>query len=122
MTLEELYELIGGNYEHAVQIMRSEKLIDRYVKKFENSSVGDGLRAAGEQMDAQALFESAHAMKGVCANLGFDDLAEASSEIAEEFRPGNARSFSDDEVKAKLQHIDEMYLRAIDGIKKYQNS
>ena len=30
VTIEELYELIGGNYEAAMGVMRMEKLVDRY--------------------------------------------------------------------------------------------
>jgi HPt (histidine-containing phosphotransfer) domain-containing protein len=60
-------------------------------------------------------------MKGVCANLGLDALAEAASELSEEFRPGNPRRFSDEEVKAKLSRIDGMYRKVINGIDQYIN-
>ena len=39
MTLQELYASIDGSYDHAVQIMRMEKLINRYLSKFPNSGV-----------------------------------------------------------------------------------
>lgn len=119
MTLQELYASIDGNYDHAVQIMRMEKLINRYLMKFPNSGVYDALAAAGESMDPTGLFESAHAMKGVCANMGFDKMSEAVGEITEEFRPGNARKLSDDEVKAKIAAIGGMYQRTVDGILQY---
>lgn len=119
MTLQELYASIDGNYDHAVQIMRMEKLINRYLMKFPNSGVYDALAAAGESMDPTGLFESAHAMKGVCANMGFDKMSEAVGEITEEFRPGNARKLSDDEVKAKIAAIGVMYQRTVDGILQY---
>ena len=70
MTIQQLYDRIGGNYEHAVRIMKKDKLIDKYVRKLKDSNVGDALAQAGETMDAVKLFESAHAMKGVCANFG----------------------------------------------------
>ncbi len=55
MTLQELYASIDGNYDHAVQIMRMEKLINRYLSKFPNSGVYEALAAAGESMDPTAL-------------------------------------------------------------------
>ena len=73
MTLQELYASIDGNSDHAVQIMRMDS-------KFPNSGVYEALAAAGESMDPTALFESAHAMKGVCANMGFDKMAAATNE------------------------------------------
>ena len=122
MTLEELYARIGGNYEHAKQIMKMDKLIDKYIRKLKNSEVGDKLAAAGETMDATALFESAHALKGVCANLGLDNLANAAEEITEEFRPGNSRKLSDEEVKGKLLSISETYQKVLACIEEYTNS
>lgn len=121
MTLQELYTLIGGNYDQAVKIMRRDRLIDRYIRKLSSSEVGTALAAAGASMDPVGLFESAHAMKGVCANLGLDALSEAASDIAEEFRPGATRRYTDDEVKAKLADIAERYRRTIDGIHLYEN-
>ena len=121
MTIQELYENIGGNYAQAQKIMRMDKLIDRYIRKLSSSSINEALKAAGEAMDPSGLFESAHAMKGVCANLGLDALAEAASELSEEFRPGNPRRFSDEEVKAKLSRIDGMYRKVINGIDQYIN-
>ena len=119
MTLQELYTLVDGNYDQAVQIMRMEKLIDRYVRKFPNGGLHDALMAAGESMDPTQLFESAHAMKGVCANMGFDKLAEAVGLITEEFRPGNQRKHSDAEIKSMLADIDALYKRTVAGIEQY---
>ena len=120
MTLQELYASIDGSYDHAVQIMRMEKLINRYLSKFPNSGVYDALAAAGESMDPTALFESAHAMKGVCANMGFDKMSAAAGEITEEFRPGSARTLSDEEVKARIADIGVMYRHTVDVIRQYE--
>lgn len=121
MTLQELYEQIGGNYEQAQRVMKMDKLIDRYVRKLKNSGVDKQLAAAGETMDPKQLFESAHAVKGVCANLGLDELAAAADEITEEFRPGNERKMSDDAVKEKLQYISDLFEKTLAGIEKYEN-
>lgn len=122
MTLQELYTRIDGNYDHAVQIMRMEKLISRYVLKFPSSDLNGSLMEAARSMDPTQLFERAHAMKGVCANMGFDKLAEAVGEITEEFRPGNPRKYTDAEIKDKLARINDMYQRTIDGIHTYEQS
>ena len=120
MTIQELYAEIGGDYEQAVKVMRMDKLIDRYIRKLRSSSVGDSLAEAGESMDATKLFESAHAMKGVCANLGLDTLASAADEVTEEFRPGNPRRLSDDEVRAKVDDITALFRKTVDTIRRYE--
>ena len=119
MTIQELYAKIGGNYEQAQKIMRMDKLIDRYVRKLPASDAYEKLVQAGKTMDPAQLFESAHALKGVCANLGLDDLARAAGEITEEFRPGAARKMTDGEIREKLRAIEEMYQRTLKGIEEY---
>ena len=120
MTLENLYEYIGGDYNQALKVLRIEKLIDKHIRKFPQGGVPEALIAAGKNMDPTAIFETAHAMKGVCANLGLMKLYEASSEIAEEYRPGNQRKFSDDEVRAKLENIERLYEKTAEGIRLYE--
>lgn len=119
MTLEELYASIGGDYEQALRVLRVEKLVDKHIRKLTKNGVVDNLLAAGDTMDPTQLFETAHAVKGVCANLGLTGIADAASCIAEEYRPGNARTMSDDEVKAKLQDIATMYETTKTGIEQY---
>lgn len=122
MTLTELYQEIGGDYDQALRVMRVEKLMDKHLRRFPDNGVVEGLLAAGESMDPEKLFEAAHAVKGVCSNLGLVNLSEAASEITEEYRPGNARKLSDDEVKAKIESIRRMYEKVTEGIRKYEES
>ena len=121
MTVKELYAKIGGNYDHAVQIMRMDRLIEKYIRKLTASPVNTDLQAAGAQMDPVGLFENAHAMKGVCGNLGLDALSKAASDLSEEFRPGNPRTLSDEQVKQRLAEIDRMFQAVVDGISSYFN-
>ncbi len=122
MTLQELYTLIGGDYNRAVQIMKMDRLIGRYIQKFPNSGVNEALQAAGESMDPVRLFESAHAMKGVCANMGLVKLADMVSALTEEFRAGNARRMSDEEVRAVIADVDALYRRTVEGIRQYEST
>ena len=120
MTLQELYTNIGGDYEQAVRVLRMDKLIDKHIRKLTKNGVVAQLLAAGEDMDPTRLFETAHAAKGVCANLGLRTLSDMASEIAEEYRPGNPRKLSDDEVRDKLSEISDMYTRTAEGIQRYE--
>ena len=122
MTIEELYQNIGGSYENAIRVLRMDKLIDKHIRKFIANGVVENLLQAGETMDPTELFETSHAMKGVCGNLGLTNLYVAASEISEEFRPGNERHFTDDEVKEKLQAISELYQKTADGIRAYEEA
>ena len=120
MTLQELYQLIDGDYERAIHVLMVEKLIDKHIRKLVKNGVVASLLEAGKTMDPTQLFETAHAVKGVCANLGLVKIADAASEIAEEYRPGNARSMSDEMVREKLAEIEKLYQKAVDGIRQYE--
>ena len=122
MTLAELYETIDGDYEKALRVLRMDKLIDKHIRKLTNNGVIDNLLAAGAAFDAVQLFESAHAAKGVCGNLGLMKLSNAASEIAEEFRPGSTRKMTDEEVKEKIAAIAALYERTSDGIRAYEEN
>ena len=120
MTIKELYDRIGGNYDQAVRVMKSDRLIDKYVRKLTASQVAESLAEAGKTMDPVKLFESAHAMKGVCSNLGLEALANAVNDITEEFRPGNARRLSDADVQSRLDAIARQYQITAEGIRDYE--
>ena len=122
MDLRELYQAIDGDYDQAINVLRVEKLMDKHIRKLTKNGVVDGLLAAGETMDPTQMFEAAHAMKGVCANLGLTKLSAAASDIAEEFRPGNARSMTDEEVAEKLQQIAALYAKTAEGIRQYEQA
>ena len=122
MTIQELYVRMDGNYDHALRIMKSERLIDKYVRKLKSSGLDAMLAEAGEAMDPVKLFESAHAMKGVCANLGLDQLAADADAITEEFRPGKARRLTDDQVRAKIDAAVEKFRATVQCIREYEES
>ena len=122
MTLEELYKEIEGDYEQALKVLRIEKLIDKHIRRLPSNTVFSELDEAGEAMDATRLFETAHAIKGVCSNLGLVKLSDAAAEICDEFRPGNARKFTDEEIKNKIGFVDAMFAKAVAGIEKYGQS
>lgn len=119
MTVQELYESIGGNYENAKKILQMDKLIGKFIQKLLTNDTCEKLVTACESMDGAALFEQAHAMKGICANLGLDSLSAKASEIAENYRPGNTPTLSDDEVRAKVSDIKADFDHAVEEIKKY---
>lgn len=122
MTLQELYQMIGGDYEQALKVLRMDKLLDKHIRKLAKNDLVEKLLAAGENMDAVQLFETAHAIKGVCANLGLTAISGLASDISEEFRPGTDRSLSDGQVQEKIRELGEMFEKTTEGIRKYEES
>lgn len=119
MTLKELYDAMGGDYEQAIKVLRVEKLIDKHIRKFPASDIFDGLVEGVKSMDEEKLFESSHAIKGVCANLGLTKISSLASMICEEFRPGHNRERSDAEISEKVNEIVRLRELSIDCINAY---
>ncbi len=117
MTIPELYAVIDGNYESAKRVLPMDKLIQKFIVKLLDDKSFDRLKSANG--DPKELFEATHAMKGICANLGLDNLSAMASEISEEFRPGKSRTMSDDEVNAKIAALSEKYTFTLDEIRKF---
>ena len=122
MTLKELYENIGADYDQALRVLRIDRLLNKHIQRFPKNDAVSRLVACKDTMDATELFESAHAIKGLCANLGLTVMSDKAAVIADEFRAGNARSMSDDEVKALIDEIDALYQKTVQGIMDYINS
>ena len=119
MTVQELYEQIGGSYDDAKRILPMDKLIAKFVVKFLDDKSAERLFSAWDARDAAAFFEGAHAMKGVCANIGLTELSAAASVLADEFRPGKERSMDDAEVQRRIDELRAGYDRATQGIRAF---
>ena len=119
MTVQELYESIGGSYDSAKRILPMDQLIAKFVVKFLDDKSFEKIEAAAQTGDGSGIFEGAHAMKGVCANLGLDSLSQAASELAEEFRPGHDRTMDDAEVQTKIAELKVRYEQTMEGIRQF---
>lgn len=119
MTVQELYEQIGGSYDDAKRTLPMDKLIAKFVVKFADDKSAERLFSAWDARDAEALFEGAHAMKGVCGNIGLTALSGLASALAEEFRPGSARAMDDAEVQRRIDELHANYDRAVEGIRAF---
>ena len=122
MTLQELYQEIGGDYEQALRVLRMDKLLDKHIRKFPKNGVVEAMLDAGASMDPTAMFETSHALKGVSSNLGLTGIADAATVITEDFRPGSSRKLSDAEIQAKLREVEALYRTTSDAIRRYEEA
>ena len=119
MTVKELYQTIGGDYDAALKIMMMEPIVSKMIVKLLDDKSFGRIRQGGETMDATELFEGAHALKGVAASLGLTRLSEQAGVICDEFRPGRERTRTDEEVRTLLAEIEALYNRTLEGIRAF---
>ena len=119
MTIQELYDTIGGSYASVKMILPSDRLIGKFALKFLDEKSCEKLLSAREAGDATGMFEGAHALKGVSANLGFDSLSKMASDIAEEYRPGHTPSMPEEELDRRFGKLKAQYEKTIAGIQQF---
>ena len=87
MTIVECYQQLGGNLENVKTRLPSDSLIKRFIIKFLDDSSYSELCDALQKGQRDEAFRAAHTLKGVCANLGFDQLENSTSALKELLRP-----------------------------------
>ena len=87
MTIVECYQQLGGNLENVKTRLPSDSLIKRFIIKFLDDSSYSELCDALQKGQRDDAFRAAHTLKGVCANLGFDQLENSASALTELLRP-----------------------------------
>ena len=99
-TLEQAYHELGADYEGVTTRLMGDALVARFVGKFFEDENFAKLGGALAAQDVKAAFMAAHTLKGVCQNLGFDNLYAPSSELTEVLRAGSLEGA--DELYAKV--------------------
>ena len=116
MTLQELYEKIGGDYQSAQKIMMMDAIIARMIVKYLDDRSCAALSAASEALDPGEMFASAHDLKGVSANLGLKEIYTRTCILSDEFRAGKPRTMTDEQVRDLVREVILLDQQARDGI------
>lgn len=111
MTVKKCYEQMGADYEGVLGRLRSEGLIKKFAKKFLDDGSFQSLKDNLAQGNGEEAFRAAHTLKGVCQNLGFDNLYQVSFDITEKLR--GRETDGCEELFAK---VEEQYKKTTDAI------
>ena len=107
MTLEECYTAMGANYQDVLKRFYKSDMIRRFVKMFLQD---DSFRLLTDAMAKQDV--KAHTLKGVCLNLGFDNLSSPAVALTEILRAGTFEGAAEQYAIVKTE-----YDRTIKAIK-----
>lgn len=117
MTIEEVYEMINGDFNDVQKRLRNPALIEKFVLKFLDDTSYDDLVDSLDGENYEDAFRAAHTLKGVCLNLSFVGMFEAANEITEILRPETG-SFDRDEIEVVMEELENQYNTVIEGINK----
>ena len=99
MNISECYKAMGGNYEEVLGRLRSERLIAALEVKL-------------REEDGPEAFRAVHTLKGVCQNLGLQDLLRACEPLTEALRQGKTAG-----TGGMFEEVKTAYQRAIEAIR-----
>ena len=86
MTIVQFYDKIGGNYSEVEGRLGSGETAKYFAMKFPKDPSFGSLKKALAEGDAETAFRAAHTLKGVCQNLGFENLYRPAFELTEKLR------------------------------------
>ena len=117
MTIVECYQQLGGNLENAKTRLPSDSLIKRFIIKFLDDSSYSELCDALQKGQRDEAFRAAHTLKGVCANLGFDQLENSTSALTELLRPKDISI--PEEAVSMMKDVKHDYEMTVGAIRAY---
>ena len=88
MTIEELYQKLGGDYKKVCSRLPGRRFVERFLERYLTDDSAEALLAALESGDARESYRLALALKGVAGNLGFEDLERTVTRLAGLLREG----------------------------------
>ena len=106
MTVRECYESIESDFGKVMGRLGSEALVRRFAMKFAGDPSFRQLKDALAAKDGEAAFRAAHTLKGVCLNLGFDNLFAPSQELTEKLRGATSVDGTDELFAAVEKEYD----------------
>lgn len=112
MTIQECYNQMGGDFEGVRKRFGSEMLVEKFALKFLNDSSFQDLEDGLQEKDAEKAFRAAHTLKGICLNLGFDALYEASAALTEKLRDLTLTNY-----EAELKNVEDRYHQSVEAIR-----
>lgn len=121
MTVAELYDILGADYNEAVGRLMSEKLISKYIIKFlDDPSYARLMEVWKGDKNEEELFKAAHTLKGVGLNLALSNINQYVLPITENYRPKN--SVKVDNVEELFDKLEKEYNISVMKIREFAKS
>ena len=112
MTTKECFDAMGADYEGVLERFSSEALVKKFALKFLDDNSYPIFVWVLNISNEENAFRAAHTLKGVCLNLGFDNLYKVSSDITEILRAGELTG-----TREAFENVKEQYNKTVNAIK-----
>lgn len=113
MTIRECYDELGLDFDAVLSRLVNERLVQKFALKFLDDPSFQNLKDALDSKDVETAFRAAHTLKGVCLNLGFDNLYPSSKDLTELLRAGRMDGYED-----LFAEVEKEYNRTCEALRK----
>ena len=114
--LKEMLQSAGIEVDSALErFMGNEMIYRKFAWRFLDDPSCGALKAAFEAGDAQAAFEAAHTLKGVCGNLSFNRLYQIAGRLVEPLRQGDL-----EQAREALPEFERAYEETAAALEKWK--
>lgn len=113
MSIEQVYEAIGGNFKEISTRLPSVGLIEKFAVRFLDDDSYSVLCDAMKKRSAEEAFRAAHTLKGVSANMAFTRILTSVSELTETLRGETSITEKADELFETVKADYELTAKAI---------
>lgn len=120
MTIQECYQMLGGNFADVEKRLPSVSLVAKFITKFLDDSSFSQLCRTMQAGQCGEAFRAAHTLKGVCANLGFDRLGASAGQLTELLRPES--DSIPEGADLTLNEVKQDYELTVNAIRAYLDS
>ena len=104
---------LGLDFDAVLSRLVNEKLVQKFALKFLDDPSFQNLKDALDSKDVETAFRAAHTLKGVCLNLGFDNLYPSSKDLTELLRAGSMDGYED-----LFAEVEKEYNRTCEALRK----
>ena len=112
MQIKEFYGVIGSNYQKVFARLCSNAIITKFLKSFMQDKSFDNFISEYKKGNLEAAFRAAYMFKGLCLNLGFENLSQSSIEITKALRGGK-----NDVTPQMIEKLTQNYNFVVENIK-----
>ena len=88
MTLSEVYEMVGGDYQNVLERLDDKETVENFVLRFLDDSSYVQLLQYLQAGDLKRAFYAAHTLKGISQSLGFSRLGACVETMCRDLRKG----------------------------------
>ncbi len=111
-SIEQFYVNMGTTAKEVVNRLGGDaETVKLFLSKFKDDKTFEGFKKALDEGDTPVAFRAVHTLKGVCANLGLENLYKKAYDVTEMLRAGNL-----EEAREAYPSLEELYNNAIEEI------